>query len=136
MAVCKTKPSSLTFSNSRQIQDSSFLYLLEDSLFWKGDLESLKEFINTDLQISGRWSSPRGETTQFSNPEFCLKWPLCRSQKMRNTQIIRSTTWPVLLLRTVSMTIVVVNVGTTKKKQTNCFGKRNEKTARRRSEDK
>ena len=82
MAVCKTKPSSTTFSNSRQIQDScslnrtnsSFLYLLQDNSFWKGDVESLKEFINTVLQTSGRWSSPRGETTQFSNPEFCLKW--------------------------------------------------------------
>ena len=31
-------------------------------------------FIEADLQINGRWSLPRGEMTQFSNPDFCLKW--------------------------------------------------------------
>jgi hypothetical protein len=32
-------------------------------------------FIEAGLQINGRWSSPRGETTQFSNPDsVCLKW--------------------------------------------------------------
>ena len=67
--------------NSRQENDgstenklkSSFLYILEDDLFWKGDLESLKEFVKADLQIDGRWSSARGrgESIQFSNPDFC-----------------------------------------------------------------
>ena len=70
--------------NSRQENDgstenklkSSFLCILEDDLFWKGDLESLKEFVKADLQIDGRWSSSRGrgESIQFSNPDFCLKW--------------------------------------------------------------
>ena len=82
MVASQTNTSSAICANSQPISDASdskkvkstFLYLLEDDLFWEGDLESLKMFIEADLQINGRWSSPRGETTQFSNPDFCLKW--------------------------------------------------------------
>jgi hypothetical protein len=84
MATGQRNQSSGIRKNSRQENDgsaenklkSSFLYILEDDLFWKGDLESLKEFVKADLQIDGRWSSPRGrgESIQFSNPDFCLKW--------------------------------------------------------------
>jgi hypothetical protein len=81
MAASQTNTSSTICDNSQLIRDASdskkvkstFLYLLEDNLFWKGDLESLMMFIEADLQINGRWSSPLGETTQFSNPDFCLK---------------------------------------------------------------
>ena len=38
------------------------------------DLDSLKTFVETKLQINGRWSTPRGENLKFSNPEFSLKW--------------------------------------------------------------
>ena len=82
MAASQANTSSTICDNSQLISDAShsqkakstFLYLLEDNLFWEGDLESLKMFFEADLQINGRWSSPRGETTQFSNPDFCLKW--------------------------------------------------------------
>ena len=43
-------------------------------LLSKGDLESLKAFVETNLQLNGRWSSSRGESIHFSNPEFCIKW--------------------------------------------------------------
>ena len=82
MGASQTNTSSAICDNSQLISDASdskkvksaLLYLLVDNLFWEGDLESLKMFIEADLQINGRWSSPRGETTQFSNPDFCLKW--------------------------------------------------------------
>ena len=50
------------------------LCVQDDDLLWKGDLESLKAFVETNLQLNGRWSSSRGESIQFSNPEFCIKW--------------------------------------------------------------
>ena len=50
------------------------LLCVQDDLLWKGDLESLKAFVETNLQLNGRWSSSRGESMQFSNPEFCIKW--------------------------------------------------------------
>ena len=50
------------------------LCVQDDDLLWKGDLESLKAFVETNLQLNGRWSSSRGESMQFSNPEFCIKW--------------------------------------------------------------
>ena len=65
--------------NTNDVTDSettkpTLLYIREDDLLWKGDLESLKKFIEVDIQLNGRWSSPRGGTIQFSNLEFCLKW--------------------------------------------------------------
>jgi hypothetical protein len=57
-----------------EITKPTLLYIREDDLLWKGDLESLKKFIEADIQLSERWSSPRGGTIQFSNLEFCLKW--------------------------------------------------------------
>ena len=67
--------------NSKQINNvtdsevikSEILCLNANILSWKGDLASLKAFVETILQLNGRWSSPRGESIQFSNPEFCLK---------------------------------------------------------------
>ena len=52
----------------------SELCLQDDDLLWKGDLDSLKAFVETNLQLNGRWSSSRDESIQFSNPEFCIKW--------------------------------------------------------------
>jgi hypothetical protein len=51
------------------------LSLSGNDLIWEGDLiESLKRFVETELQMNGRWSTPRGEKFKFSNPEFSLKW--------------------------------------------------------------
>jgi hypothetical protein len=68
---CENSALSINDSNSKKLK-SSLLYLSDADLLWKGDLMSLKTFIEDELQIRGRWSSPRGETIQFSNPEFCL----------------------------------------------------------------
>jgi hypothetical protein len=53
---------------------SKLLSVQDDDLLWKGDLESLKEFVETNLQLSGRWSSSRGESIKFSNPQLRIKW--------------------------------------------------------------
>lgn len=94
MAACQEIPSSPSCEISRQTNNdndskmskSTSLYFSEDNLLWKGDLESLKQFIEAELQISGRWSSPRGETIQFSNPELCLKWHGQTEQKISIVQ--------------------------------------------------
>jgi hypothetical protein len=82
---CENSALSINDSNSKKLK-SSLLYLSEADLLWKGDLMLLKTFIEDELQISGRWSSTRGETIQFSNPEFCLKWHGPGEQKIAIVQ--------------------------------------------------
>ena len=60
--------------NDPKILKCSLLSLSGNDLIWEGDLESLKRFVETELQMNGRWSTPRGENFKFSNPEFSLKW--------------------------------------------------------------
>ena len=87
MRVCKMADNiktacSSAFQKSREINcvvdpesvKSVLLCVQDDDLLWKGDLESLKAFVETNLQLNGRWSSSCGESIQFSNPEFCIKW--------------------------------------------------------------
>lgn len=94
MAGSHENKSSVNIWSSRQTNNattsimlkSSYLYLSEGNLFWKGDSETLKEFVKADLQLSGRWSLPRGETIQFNNPEFCLKWHGLTNKKLTVVQ--------------------------------------------------
>ena len=82
MVVNNKTACSSAFLKSREINcvvdpesvKSELLCVQDDDLLWKGDLESLKAFVETNLQLNGRWSSSRGESIQFSNPEFCIKW--------------------------------------------------------------
>jgi hypothetical protein len=60
--------------NDPKILKCSLLSLSVNDLIWEGDLESLKRFVETELQMNGRWSTARGENFKFSNPEFSLKW--------------------------------------------------------------
>ena len=61
-------------NNDEKISKCSLLSLSGNDLIWKGDLDSFKTFVETELQINGRWSTPQGENLKFSNPEFSLKW--------------------------------------------------------------
>ena len=61
-------------NNDEKISKCSLLSLSGNDLIWKGDLDSLKTFVETELQINRRWSTPRGENFKFSNFEFSLKW--------------------------------------------------------------
>ena len=42
--------------------------------FWKGNLSQLKSFVQDVLKLTGKWSSPGGETKQFKSTEIILKW--------------------------------------------------------------
>ena len=64
----------------------SQLLLSDNDMIWEGDLESLKRFVKTELQINGRWSTPRGENIKFSNPEFSLKWDYTTGKKITVTK--------------------------------------------------
>ena len=61
-------------NNDQKKPKCSLLLLSGNDLIWEGNLESLKIFVETELQINGGWSTPRGEKFKFSNPEFSLKW--------------------------------------------------------------
>ncbi len=76
-STCSSSYENYTLKNNNNDQKNpkcSLLSLSGNDLIWEGDLESLKSFVETELQINGRWSTPRGEKFKFSNPEFSLKW--------------------------------------------------------------
>lgn len=94
MATSHTSACSSSFENFTPKSDAddsknlkcSHLLLADDDLIWEGDLESLKRFVNTELQINGRWSTPRGENIKFSNPELSLKWDSATNKKITVTK--------------------------------------------------
>ena len=52
----------------------SNLSINENVYIWKGNLPQLKCFVENDLKLIGKWSSPGGETKLFKNTEISLKW--------------------------------------------------------------
>ena len=44
-----------------------YLQLNGERLTWTSDLESLKKFVEKDLQQQGRWTSPGGNSIQFKS---------------------------------------------------------------------
>ena len=53
----------------------SNLSIYENGYIWKlGNLPQLKRFVQNDLKLIGKWSSPGGETKLFKNTEISLKW--------------------------------------------------------------
>jgi hypothetical protein len=54
----------------------SSLVFIDESGYcsWKGNLAQLKSFVQNDLKLIGKWSSPGGETKLFKNTEIILKW--------------------------------------------------------------
>ena len=73
-------------ANESKCLKNSHLLLIDNDLTWEGDLESLKRFVDTELQINGRWSTPRGENIKFSNPELSLKWDIATNKKITVTK--------------------------------------------------
>ena len=53
-----------------------YLQLNGDRLTWKSDLESLKKFVEKDLQQQGKWTSPGGNSKQFKsdNNNLVINW--------------------------------------------------------------
>ena len=46
----------------------------KNKLKWAGDLEGLKLFISDELNLRGKWKSPRGVTWQLSNEHLTVTW--------------------------------------------------------------
>ena len=42
--------------------------------FWNGSLNELNSFVETNLGLSGKWTSPGGHVKLFTNLNFRLKW--------------------------------------------------------------
>jgi hypothetical protein len=53
---------------------TKFLYQEGEDFFWMGDLNDLKQFVETSLNLHGKWFSPGGDIKQFTGEEFVLKW--------------------------------------------------------------
>ena len=60
----------------------SNLIKLDKELAWIGSLESLKLFVQSDLNIEGQWSSPGGEVKQFTSENYTMKWYGRKKQKL------------------------------------------------------
>ena len=64
-------------SNSQQLNShigwkkikSTCLYIQEGKLFWEGDYNGLKELIESDFNLSGKWLSSGRESKEFIHPE-------------------------------------------------------------------
>ena len=61
-------------NNVHENQMTKFLYQEGEDFFWMGDLNDLKQFVETSLNLHGKWSSPGGDVKQFTAEEFVLKW--------------------------------------------------------------
>ncbi len=60
--------------NVHENQMTKFLYQEGEDFFWRGDLNDLKQFVETSLNLHGKWSSPGGDVKQYTGEEFVLKW--------------------------------------------------------------
>ena len=52
--------------------------------WWTGSLDELKQFVDKNLEITGKWSSPGGNGKLFTatDSNFVIKWNGPRSQKL------------------------------------------------------
>ena len=77
-------------SNSKQLQDenqltmklSQMLSKSEGNFLWNGSNAQLKRFVNEALFLSGKWTSPGGDTKQFTNESVIIKWHGPSSKKL------------------------------------------------------
>ena len=60
----------------------SNLTIKDNEFAWKGSLESLKLFVQSDLNIEGQWLSPGGDVKQFVSKDYAMKWYGKRRQKL------------------------------------------------------
>ena len=66
----------------RNHQTYIIIYPWRRFIVYIGGSAIFKKFVETDIQLSGRWASPRGGTIQFSNLEYCLKWHVPTENKL------------------------------------------------------
>ena len=60
----------------------SNLTIKDNEFAWKGSLESLKLFVQSDLNIEGQWLSPGGDVKQFVSKDYAMKWYGKKRQKL------------------------------------------------------
>ncbi|CAB4031975.1 Hypothetical predicted protein, partial [Paramuricea clavata] len=77
-------------SNSKQLQAenqnimklSQMLTKSEENFLWSGSNIQLKRFVDEALLLSGKWTSPGGDTKQFTNESVIIKWHGPSSKKL------------------------------------------------------
>ena len=52
--------------------------------WWTGSLDELKQFVDENLEIKGKWTSPGGNVKLFNatDSDIVIKWNGPRSQKL------------------------------------------------------
>jgi hypothetical protein len=77
-------------SNSKQLQAenqnimklSQMLSKSEENFLWSGSNIQPKRFVDEALLLSGKWTSPGGDTQQFTNESVIIKWHGPSSKKL------------------------------------------------------
>ena len=67
-------PPSTRNENEPPSTQLSNLFADESEYLWKGNLSELKRFVQDELKLTGKWSSPGGETKLFKGTDVILKW--------------------------------------------------------------
>lgn len=65
-----------SFRNENEPSSTQASNLIADKsgYLWKGNLSELKCFVQDVLKLTGKWSSPGGETKLFKGTDVILKW--------------------------------------------------------------
>ena len=50
------------------------MFASKKEYFWNGSLSELKSFVENNLGLSGKWTSPGGEVKLFANANFRMRW--------------------------------------------------------------
>ncbi|CAB4036946.1 Hypothetical predicted protein, partial [Paramuricea clavata] len=61
---------------------SQMLTKSEENFLWSGSNIQLKRFVDEALLLSGKWTSPVGDTKQFTNESVIIKWHGPSSKKL------------------------------------------------------
>ncbi|CAB4005997.1 Hypothetical predicted protein [Paramuricea clavata] len=101
----------------------SNLIKLDKELAWIGSLESLKLFVQSDLNIEGQWSSPGGEVKQFTSENYTMKWYGRKKQKLVITRDDKNESLRENLAKFATLNKVIIHDG---KQYGEAEGKRSE----------
>ena len=60
------------------------LVITDDIYLWMGDINQIKQFVDLNLNLIGKWTSPGGDTKLFTSEcgSVCLKWLGRRKRKL------------------------------------------------------
>ena len=59
---------------NEQLYNTASLLYSENEFSWEGSLDELKAFVQNELKLRGKWTSPGGEVKLFTGVNVSVKW--------------------------------------------------------------